>query len=311
VGHRYQSRFFASRSAKLKVATEGYDIHMRFSPFYYLLLLFPAMPAQAQPDVSAWEVLKIGLNDPKNFDRRRQAVTAIGSIGLAPEAIKQVEHGLRDDDSLVRQTAAAELGQMKSRSSIPALKAALEDPAGEVAFTAARALWDMGDQSGETVLQEVLLRQQKSTGGFIEGRIRDAKRKMHDPKALALMGINEASGILLGPFSMGLIQAEDFLKDSGAPGRVLAAALLAQHCDTQNLDLLHKTLKEDKNPSVRAAAAKEMGHCGNPDDIPLVEQYLSDSHDVLRLMSAATVVRLSLIQQGQTPPLPQPGSEVH
>jgi HEAT repeat protein len=274
---------------------EGYDIQMRFSLFYYLLLLLPALPARAQPDVSAWEVLKIGLNDPKNFDRRRQAVTAIGSIGLTPEAIKQVEHGLRDTDPLVRQTAAAELGQMKSLSSIPALKAALEDPSGEVAFTAARVLWQLDDHSGETVLQEVLLRQQKSTEGFIEARIRDAKRKMHDPKALALMGINEASGILLGPFSMGLIQAEDFMKDSGAAGRVLAAALLAQHCEIHNMDLLRRTLKEDKNASVRAAAAKELGQCGNPDDIPLVEQYLSDSHDVLRLMSAATVVRLSMI----------------
>jgi HEAT repeat protein len=277
---------------------------MRFSPFYYLLLLLPAMPARAQPDVTAWEVLKIGLNDPKNFDRRRQAVTAIGSIGLTPETIKQVEHGLRDDDSLVRQTAAAELGQMKSLSSIPALKAALEDPSGAVQFTAARALWDMGDHSGESVLQEVLSRTQKSSEGFIEGRIRDAKRKMHDPKALALMGINEASGIILGPFSMGLIQAEDFMKDSGAGGRVLAAALLAQHCNTANIDLLRKALKDDKNASVRAAAAKELGHCGNPDDIPRMEQYLSDSHDVLRLMSAATVVRLTLIQQGQTPPIP-------
>ncbi len=55
-----------------------------------------------------------------------------------------VEHGLRDDDSLVRQTAAAELGQMKCVASIPALKAALDDPSGEVVFSAAKALWDWG-----------------------------------------------------------------------------------------------------------------------------------------------------------------------
>jgi hypothetical protein len=33
----------------------------------------------AQPDKTAWEVLKTGLND-KNPDKRRQAVTAIGYI---------------------------------------------------------------------------------------------------------------------------------------------------------------------------------------------------------------------------------------
>ncbi len=267
---------------------------MKASPFYYLLLLLPAIPAYAQPEVSAWEVLKTGLNDPKLFDRRRQAITAIGSIGLTPEAIAQVEHGLHDSDPLVRQTAAAELGQMKSTGSIPALKAALEDASGEVEFTVARALWDMGDHSGENILQEVLLRQLKSNEGFIQSTIRDAKRKLHDPKALATMGINEASGALLGPFSMGLIAAEDFMKDSGAPGRVLAAALLAQDCNEQNHQLLQQTLKQEKNAAVRGAAAKGLGVCRNPDDIPRLEQYLGDSHDVLRLMSAAAIVKLSL-----------------
>jgi hypothetical protein len=56
---------------------------------------------------------------------------------------------------------------------------------------------------------------------------------------------------------------------------------------------------EELNASVLAEAAKELGHCANPDDIPRMEQY-TDSHDVLRLMSAATLVRLSLIQQVQT-----------
>jgi HEAT repeat protein len=269
---------------------------MRSSLWYCFFLLVPAVPAHAQPDVSAWEVLKRGLNDPKSFDRRRQAITAIGSIGLTPEAIKQVEHGLQDSDPLVRQTAAAELEQMKSTASIPALKAALENPMGEVEFTAARALWDLGDHSGEGVLQDVLLRQLKSSEGFIQGAMRDAKRKLHDPKSMATMGLNEAGGVLLGPFSMGLVAAEDFMRDAGAPGRALAAALLAQHCDEKNVQLLERTLKEDKNPSVRAAAAKGLGACGNPDEIPRLEPYLADSHDVLRLMSAAMIVKLYMVQ---------------
>jgi hypothetical protein len=67
---------------------------------------------------------------------------------LETEAIQLVEGALRDPDSLVRQTAAAELGQMKVREAIPSLKTAMDDAAGEVAFAAAKALWDMGDRSG-------------------------------------------------------------------------------------------------------------------------------------------------------------------
>jgi HEAT repeat protein len=58
-----------------------------------------------------------------------------------------VEAALKDSDPLIRATAAAELGEMKSRQSFPALKAALDDPAGEGDFAAAEALWGMGGQN--------------------------------------------------------------------------------------------------------------------------------------------------------------------
>ena len=62
---------------------------------------------------TAWEVLKPGLVDTNPLNRR-QAVTATGSIGLDPEAIRLVEAALKKDtDPLIRATAAAELGEMK------------------------------------------------------------------------------------------------------------------------------------------------------------------------------------------------------
>src|SRR5579862_7406403 len=115
----------------------------RLAPTVILFLL--AIPLAAQPEKTAWDVLKQGLVE-KNLDKHRQALTATGSIGLAPEAVQLVEEALKDMDPLIRQTAAAELGQMKSKQSIPALKAALDDSDGQVAFAAAKALWDMGDK---------------------------------------------------------------------------------------------------------------------------------------------------------------------
>ncbi len=67
----------------------------------------------AQPEKTAWDVLKPGLVDTNPLNRR-QAVTATGSIGLDPEAVRLVEAALKDRDSLIRATAAAELGEMKS-----------------------------------------------------------------------------------------------------------------------------------------------------------------------------------------------------
>lgn len=259
----------------------------------FVAFLLAAAGLVAQPEKTSWELLKQGLGD-KNPDNRRQAVTAIGSIGTEDtEAIREVESGLKDQDSLVRQTAAAMLGQMKSKPSIPALKTALDDSSPEVAFAAAKALWDIGDKSGRDLIEDVLTGQQKGNESALSGAMRDAKRKMHDPKALAVMGFKEASGALLGPFNLGIVAAEQALKDgSGAP-RALATTMLAQDCDAESFRLLQWASSNDKNWAVKAASAKALGQCGNPDAIPKLEQLLSDSHVGVKFMASASIVKLS------------------
>jgi HEAT repeat protein len=255
-------------------------------------LLIPAALLLAQPEKTAWELLKEGLQD-KNPETRRQAITAVGSIGLAPEAVALVENALKDQDPYVRQTAAAELGEMKSKQSIPALKMALDDPSGEVAFAAAKSLWDIGDRTGRGFIEDVMAGQQKTSEGLVSGAKLDAKRKVHDPKALAMMGFKEASGALLGPFNMGLVAAEQALKDGTAGARALAVTLLAQDCDAATLRILEKVATSDKNWAVKAAASKALGRCVTPDAIPTLELNLSDSHSAVKFMAAASIIKLS------------------
>lgn len=257
-----------------------------------LALALATAVVMAQPEKTSWDVLKQGLAE-KNPEKRRQAVTAIGSIGQSPEAVKQVEGALKDQDPFVRQTAAAMLGQMKSKASIPALKTALDDNSPEVAFAAAKALWELGDKSGRDLIEDVLTGQQKASEGGMSGAMRDAKRKMHDPKALALMGFKEASGALLGPFNIGIIAAEQALKDGGGGPRALSATMLSQDCDAQTIRLLEYSTISDKNWAVRAASAKALGVCGNGGSIPKLEQNLADGHEAVKYMSAASIVRLS------------------
>jgi len=258
----------------------------------FIAFLLAAGGLVAQPEKTAWDLLKQGMED-KNPDKRRQAVTAIGSIGLDREAISQVESGLKDPDTLVRQTAAAMLGQMKSKASIPALKSALDDSSAEVAFAAAKALWDIGDKSGRDLIEDVLTGQQRGNDGALTVAMRDAKRKMHDPKAMAVMGFKEASGALLGPFNLGIVAAEQALKDGGGGPRALATTMLAQDCDAESFRLLEWASTTDKNWAVKAAAAKALGQCGNADAIPKLEQLLSDSHEGVKFMAAASIIRLS------------------
>ena len=123
--------------------------------------------------------------------------------------------------------------------------------------------------------------------------MRDAKRKMHDPKALATMGFKEASGALLGPFNIGIVAAEQAMKDGGGGPRALSATMLSQDCDAETIRLLAYSATSDKNWAVRAASAKALGVCGNDVAIPKLEQNLADGHDAVKFMSAAAIIRLS------------------
>ncbi len=257
-----------------------------------IAILMPAAWLVAQPEKTAWEVLKPGLADTNPLTRR-QAVTATGSVGLDPEAIRLVEAALKDNDAFIRATAAAELGEMKSRVSIPALKAALDDPAGEVAFAAAKALWDMGDKTGRGFIEDVVAGQQKATDGGVEGALHRADRLRHDPKAMAILGAKSASGVLLGPFNIGVLAAEQVLKNGAVAARMEALNLLAEDCDTQTFKMLEAATTDDKTWAEKAAAAKALGRCGNADAIPKLEQNLADSNSAVRFMSAAAIIRLS------------------
>jgi HEAT repeat protein len=265
-----------------------------------LVVVAITTPLLAQPEQTAWEVLKQGLTE-KNVDKHRQALTAVGAIGNTAQGRQLLETALKDEsDPLIRQTAAAVLGQMKATESIPALKAALEDPEGEVQFAAAKALWDMGDKTGRGLIEDVLTGQQKTTEGLVNGMARKGQRKLHDPKGMAILGLKEASGAVLGPFNLGVVATEQAFKDNAAaPGRTLAVAILTEECDTETVRLLEWAFMNEKSWAVRAAAAKGLGKCGTADTVPKLETALSDSNMAVKAMAASSVIRLTLKFEGK------------
>jgi len=273
--------------------------------FYFLLLLVAGIlsgqtqsaPAEkpVTPRQEAWSVLKTGLADG-NPDKRVRAVTAVSSIGLQIDAVSLVEKTLHDKDPVVRQTAAALLGEMNSRRSIPKLREALDDDDPAVSFTAAKSLWDMKDHSGRDLFEEVLLGQRKQSAGLVQGAMRDARARLRNPAGLAMMGVKDASGAFFGPAALGIDVAQEIMKDKGAPGRTLSVTLLSESCDSRGRELMEAVLDTDKNWGVRAATARALGRCGNTATVTLLDPLLYDSHDAVRMMAAASIVRLTEVR---------------
>ena len=264
------------------------------------LLAFPQSPTIDPPAVSnpyarvAWITLNQGFGD-NDATHRKQAIEAAGAVGPAPEAVKLVAKGLEDKEVLNRQTAAATLGQMGSPDAIPYLKNALEDKP-EVAFTAARALWNLGDTTGRTIFQEVLEGERPDGPTKMQKAMKDAKKRLK-PDQLALMGLSEASG-MLGPAGIAVEAVKEALKEakgvsSGIPGRAIAAEVLGKDSDPYALTLLEWSLG-DNNWAVRVAVCKALGERGNDGTIAKLQPMLNDDHHAVRYMAAASMVKLSL-----------------
>jgi HEAT repeat protein len=264
------------------------------------LLAFPQSPTVDPPAVSnpyarvAWLTINQGFGE-SDANHRRQAIEAAGSVGAVPEAVKLVAKGLEDKEVLNRQTAAATLGQMGSQDAIPYLKNALEDKP-EVAFTAARALWNLGDTTGRTIFQEVLQGERADGPTKMQKAMKDAKKRLK-PDQLALMGLSEVSG-MLGPAGIAVEAATEAVKElkgtaSGIPGRALAAEVLGKDSDPYALTLLEWSLG-DNNWAVRVAVCKALGERGNDATIAKLQPMLNDDHHAVRYMAAASMVKLSL-----------------
>jgi HEAT repeat protein len=241
------------------------------------------------PDERAWQTLQRGLEDG-NPAKRITAVFALSVVKPQPRPVKMVESMLQDKDFGVRQAACATLGEIRARTSIPLLRAALEDRAPEVVFAAAKALYSMGDATGRDVLTEILLGDQKGASGFVSSSLRDAKLKLHDPKALLLVGVNQAAA-LLGPFGAGVPIAEQLLKDGQASGKTIAALLLVTDSSVESRDAFRLALN-DRNWTVRVAATRAIALRGIREFYADMASLLDDKREEVTYAAAAAMIRL-------------------
>ncbi|MDP9055594.1 MAG: HEAT repeat domain-containing protein [Acidobacteriota bacterium] len=265
-----------------------------------LVFFVTALGLYAQtPDEVAWRIVENGVHEG-NPIKRSQAILALSLVQPTPRPVALLINALDDKDAEVREAACATLGQIKARAAIPKLRIAIADPVPEVTFGAAKALYNMGDQTGIDVMMSVLLGEQPDSSGFISGSIRSMKLKLHDPKALFMMGIREGAGFA-GPFGMGVPITEGLMKDNQAPGKTVAALLLASDRSPQSLEALKEALVE-KNWTVRAAAARAIAQREATALYDNVAMLLNDRREEVQFSAAAAVIRLKQPASAPTPP---------
>jgi HEAT repeat protein len=222
----------------------------------------------------AWKMLGDSAASDKLRDRS-DALSALTILDTDRRAIEIVSHGLDDKEETIRMLAATSLGDMKARPAIPRLKSALDDKSAQVSFAAAQSLWKMGDRSGREIFYDVLVGERKVKPGPIKEKVQQARMDMHDPKALALIGVNEASGAFLGPFSMGVSMVEEYAKNGGQSVQALSAQILATDDNRATIEQLDLALA-DKNWTVRAAAARSLARLNDRNALPKLKDMMQN-----------------------------------
>ena len=250
-----------------------------------------AQTRSAERRTVAWTYLQDGVNN-KDADHRIQAIYALGTLGMQSDSLPLIEARLEDKDSLVRQAAAKTLGDMQAAQSIPNLRAALDDKSAAVSSTAAQALWHTGDQSGTSILAQVLAGDRGVSPGLIHSEWHDIHEQLHNPTSLAEFGAVQAAGAFLGPAGFGVAALEELAKDKTAGVRALSATLLGAGTDPGDRVLLEEALK-DKSWLVREAAAEALGHVGNEADIDKLSPMMEKGHPAERYKAAVAIVRLT------------------
>jgi HEAT repeat protein len=276
---------------------------MRLVPIALMLLAVPVF-AQQPPLDHAWQILHDGLLEG-NPAKRVQDVAAMGIMRPQEKPVALVESAFADKDYSVRQAACTALETMKSRQSIPKLHEALNDVAPEVVFAAAKALYALGDPTGREVLVAILLGDQADSSGFFKSSIHDVKAKMHDPKALLVIGVKAGAGVFLGPAALGIPVADGLLKDSNASGQTVAAVLLSKDTQPDTMKAIRQAL-EEKNWTVRAACARALALADKMDAFDDIAKLLDDNKVEVQYSAAAAVIRLKQPLQGPRPAAAKP-----
>ena len=251
--------------------------------------LLPAetLPASQTPTERSWQILQQGLEN-KRAEKRANAVHALRLLPNNPRAQMMVESALADPNPNVRAAAARALGPMGAVSSVPKLKAVLDDKEPAVVLAAAHSLFLLGDREDSYEIDyEMLIGERKAADGFVASGVNELK----NPKAVAVIGLETGLGFV--PFGgAGYEVFKRARKDDRTPVRAAAARELATDGDPKIRAALARACS-DKKWRVRAAAVDAIAKIEDPTLLNAITPVLDDKSDIVRYDASAAVLRLS------------------
>lgn len=244
----------------------------------------------AQNTQEAWDMLTNAAQDAKHPDLRVQALAALGTLGSNTRSVHLIVTTLSDTDLDVRTAAVLTAGQTGDRNLTTNLRNMLDDKEPQVAFAAASTLWKMNDRSGEDILLAVANGDRKDTAGLKDSTLHKVGKDLHRPATLARLGALQGAAILMGPFGIGISAYEYMHKSGGDPGRVLAIEQISQEKTPLIRDQLIAALG-DKDPAVRASAAKALGGYHEKEVTDALLPVFDDPKPPVNLTAAAAYIR--------------------
>lgn len=254
-------------------------------------IVTPAAAKTPEENVqSSWQLLTDNVQDHKHFEYQTQALDALSSLGANVHADELISAAMKDPNLDVRTAAVLAAGKTKARALVQPLKDRLGDSEPQVMFAAATTLWtQFKDRSGEDILADIAAGDRKANSGLVNGAKHDISRTLHSPSALTKIGLETGAGLVLGPFGFSVSAVEYARKNGSDSARVKSIELLAEVRTTDIREQMESALS-DKDPGVRAAAAKVLGSFHRPQDAKLIEPLFGDSKLPVRLAAAAAYI---------------------
>jgi HEAT repeat protein len=258
------------------------------------LILCPYAPPQEPREIAsqeasrdkAWDILRAGAR-ARNFDKRANAIQALGLTFGDSEAVQLAEEALHDKEPTVRAAAAKALGAMSSTKSIPLLRDALSDKDISVCLAVAHSLILLKENSGYDLYYDVLMGERKGGKNLIFDQMNDLKT----PERAIKFAFDQGIGFV--PYAgYGMEAVRAWKRRNPSPTRAAAARELADDPDPRAGRALAKAVS-DKDWVVRAAALEAIAKRGDPALLESAAQEMSDKKDIVRFSAAATVLHLT------------------
>ena len=232
------------------------------------------------------------MQDAKHFETRTQALNALSSLGSNPRANGLIAAAMKDPNLDVRTAAILAAGKTKSRALVPPMKKLLDDPEPQVVFATATTLWkQFQDKSGEDILAAVAAGERKANPSLIHGAEHDVSRTLHSPSALwkKKSASSPAPALCLDHLDFPVSAIEYARKNGADTARIQSIDLLAEEKSQGVHDQMLSAL-DDKDPGVRADAAKVLASFHRARDARDIADLLSDSKLPVRLAAAAAYI---------------------